>query len=392
MGPGASVWGSGFRPFYLLGTLYAPLVLVGAAAALGGLVTLPATSGTPASWHGHEMIFGFAAALIVGTLLTALPSWAGTPEVRGGPLALLAGLWLAGRLAMWAGPWLPKAVCTAADLALVPALLALLGPAVWRARNRFFRWLVPILLAFAAANAVHHAGLLLHDPALSRLGLEAGVYTVVILFALMGGVLTPIFTGNATGGALPGMDLRLEILAAGSIALLAALDLCGAPPAWVGLAALGCAVVHAVRTARWRGWLVARQPLLSVMHLSFVWLVLAFVLRAVAGLTGLVSPAAWLHVFTVGSLGMMMLGLMTRVALRHTGRPLVVPVPMRFAYAAMFAAVPVRLAAEIHALPVAFLVAALLWVGAFAVFLLLFARALLAPSLPRAVPPRMVGS
>src|SRR6185503_10882651 len=102
-------------------------------------------------------------------------------------------------------------------------------------RNRFFRWLVPILLAFAAANAVHHAGLLQHDPAPSRLGLEAGAYTAVILFALMGGVLTPIFTGKATGGALPGMDMRLEVLAAGSIALLAALDLGGAPPAWVGL-------------------------------------------------------------------------------------------------------------------------------------------------------------
>ena len=392
VGPGAPVWASGFRPFYLLGALYAPLVLVGAAGAFGGLVALPATGATPASWHGHEMIFGFAAALIVGTLLTALPSWAGTPEVRGGTLAFLVGLWLAGRVAMWAGPWLPTAVGTVADLALMPALLALLGPGVWRARNRFFRWLVPILLAFAAANAVHHAGLLLHDPALSRLGLEAGVYTVVILFALMGGLLTPIFTGNATGAALPGMDRRLEILAAGSIVLLAALDLGGAPAAWVGLAALGCAVVHGVRTARWRGWLVARQPLLSVMHLSFAWLVLAFVLRAVAGLTGRVPAAAWLHVFTVGSLGMMMLSLMTRVALRHTGRPLVVPTAMRFAYGAMFFAVPVRLAAEIHPLPMAFLLAALLWAGGFAVFLFLFARALVEPSLARAVPPRMVGS
>ena len=380
MPPAAPLWVSGFRPFYLLGTLYAPLVLVGAAVAFGGWVAVPAT---PALWHGHEMIFGFALALIVGTLLTALPSWAGTPDVRGGSLALLVGLWLTGRVAQWASPWLPQGVSGAADLLLLPALLGVLGPGVWRARNRFFRWLLPILLALAAADAVYHAGLLLHDPALAQLALKASVYTVMILFTLMGGLLTPIFTGNALIGAMPGLNKGLETAAAGSIALLALLDLARAPPAWVGLAALACAAVHAIRTARWRGWRVASQPLLSVMHLSFLWLVVAFVLQAVAGLTGLVPESAWMHVFTIGSLGLMMLGLMTRVALRHTGRALVVPASVRVAYLAMFVAVPLRLAAEVHSIPLALAAAALLWAGAFAVFFSTFARALIASSLPR---------
>jgi uncharacterized protein involved in response to NO len=390
----APVWVSGFRPFYLLGALYAPILVVGASGAFGGMVDLPAIGSTPALWHGHEMIFGFAMAIIIGTLLTALPSWAGTPELRGSALALLAALWLIGRLALWSSPILPKPLTAAADLLLLPALLTLLWPGVWRAPNRLFRWLLPVLLALALANGIYHAGMLRGDLALARLGLRAGVYAVVILFVLKGGVLTPIFTGNALRASGQGeqasFDMRLEAVAACGVALLALLDLAGAPAPWIGSAALACAIVHAVRTARWRGWRVARQPLLSVMHLSFFWLISAFGLKSVAEFTGLVPETAWLHVFTVGSLGLMMLGLMTRVVLRHTGRPLVVPGSLRLAYSILFAAVPIRLAADMPGPWAAWLalMAALLWAGAFSIYFVVFARTLITPSLPRGAPLR----
>lgn len=392
LAPGAPVWVSGFRPFYLLGTLYAPLLVAGAGGALAGLVDLPAMGSTPGLWHGHEMVFGFASAICIGTLLTALPSWAGTREVRGGALALLAALWVIGRIALWTGPLLPSPLAALADLLLMPALLALVGPQVWRAPNRLFRWLLPVLLALMAANVAYHLGILGGDLALAQLGLRAGVYALMILFVLKGGVLTPIFTGNALRlagiGKQAAFRMWLESVAVGSVALLALLDLTGAPARWVGLAALACAVVHAVRAARWRGWLVAGQPLLCVMHLSFAWLVAAFALKALAELTGRVPAAAWLHVFTVGSLGMMMLGLMTRVALRHTGRALIVPRSLGLAYGAMLVAVPIRLAADMHGLG-AWLaaLAALLWAAAFAAFFVRFARTLLAPSLPRTAAP-----
>lgn len=394
--PAAPVWVSAFRPFYLLGALYAPLLLAGGGGALLGLVDLPAVGSTPALWHGHEMIFGFVMAICLGTLLTALPSWAGTPEVRGGGLSLLVALWLAGRVALWISPLVPEAVTALADSLLIPALLALIGPAVWRVPNRLFRWLLPILVTLAAANGIYHAGLLMGAPALATLGLRAGVYAFMVLFALTGGVLTPVFTGNALRlagiGEQAGFRMWLETVATGSIVLLALLDLAGAPARWVGLAALACAIAHAVRTARWRGWLVAGQPLLSLMHLGFAWLVLAFALKAIAELTGAVPETAWLHAFTVGSLGMMMLGLMTRVGLRHTGRPLIVPGPLRLACAAMLAAAPIRLVADMHGLAVwPAALAALLWAGAFAVFFILFARTLIAPSLPRDAAPAAAG-
>ncbi|MCC6879287.1 MAG: NnrS family protein, partial [Rhodocyclaceae bacterium] len=313
---------SAFRPFYFLGTLYAALLTAAWLGAWLGHWDVPSV-GTPLRlWHGHEMLFGFAAAIIAGIVLTALPSWAGTEEIRGGRLALLVLLWLAGRIAFWAAPWLPPPAPAIADLLLFPAIFLMVAPQLARATNRLYLLLLPILLTLAAANAVFHYGILAANAHLAGLGLRGAIYAIIVLFVLKGGVLTPIFTGNALrekgrGDQAP-FNVELEVLAVGVVLLLAALDLAGAPSPWTGLAALACAGVHAVRTARWRGWRLPDVPLVFVMHLGFAWLVFAFLLKAVAELTGLVPEAAWLHAFTVGSLGLMMLGLMTRVALRHT--------------------------------------------------------------------------
>jgi uncharacterized protein involved in response to NO len=143
--------------------------------------------------------------------------------------------------------------------------------------------------------------------------------------------------------------------------------------------------VHAARAARWQGWRLSDVPLVFVMHLGFAWLIFAFALKAVAELSGLVPEVAWVHAFTVGSLGLMMLGLMTRVSLRHTGRPLVVPALMKLAYGMMFAAALLRLAATVHGLgDWAIALAAVLWGLTFLVYLVVFGAMLVRPSLPRA--------
>jgi uncharacterized protein involved in response to NO len=383
---GAPLWSSAFRPFYLLGALHAPLVIAAGAGALSGAMRLPAPL-----WHGHEMLFGFAAAILIGTVLTALPSWAGTPEIRGARLAALAALWLAGRVAFLAAPWLPPWAVAAADALLLPVLIAMVAPQLLRVRNRVYLLLLPVLLALAIAGIAYHAFALAGDGAGASAALRAGAYGVILVFVLLGGILVPIFTGNALRtlgrGDAPRFSMPLEAAATLTVVLLAVLDLAGAPRAAVGAAALACALVHAVRTARWRGWRVSDQPLVAPLHLGFAWLVAAFALRAAADLFGVVPEGAWLHAFTVGALGMMMLGLMNRVVLRHTGRPLDVPRAMRLAYAAMFAAALVRLAATVHGLGVwAITLAAVLWAAPFVVFLALYGPALVRPSLPRTRP------
>lgn len=387
----APVWSSAFRPFFLLGAIYAPLL---AAAWLAGLLGAwqPGGAALPLRlWHGHEMVFGFASAIIAGILLTALPSWAGTEEIRGGRLALLVAIWLAGRIAGWSMPG-PEPVLAAlaalANLTFFPAVLAMVAPQLLRAPKRLYRLLLPVLLALAAAQGACQFGILAARPALAETGLRAALYAVIVLYVLTGGLLTPVFTGNALrekgrGGQAP-FNLGLETLAVAAVLLLAALDLAGARPLWTGAAALACSAVHAVRAARWQGWRVADVPLVLAMHLGFAWLVFAFVLKALADLTGRVPEAAWLHAFTVGALGLMMLGLMTRVSLRHTGRPLGMPQAMRLACGLMFAAALLRLAATVHGLGTpAVAVSVVLWALPFALFLLHFGAALVAPSLPR---------
>lgn len=383
----APLLASGFRPFYLFGALYAPLLAIGGIGAFLGLVDLHRSLG-PALWHGHEMVFGFAIAIIVGTLLTALPSWAGTPELRGASLAWLIVAWLLGRIAFWAAPWLPALAVAFADLLLLPALVACLAPALWRAPNRLYRLLLPILLALVAANLSYHVAVRVGDVPGAERALRAAVWALVVLYTLKGGLLTPIFTGNALRELGRGEQARflipLEALALALLVALATADLAGAPPRVTGALAAACALVHGVRVARWRGWRVADQPLLPAMHLGFVWLLFAFVLKAAADLGGPVPQAAWLHAFTVGALGMMMLGLMTRVSLRHTGRALAVPSLLRAAAVALFTAAALRLAATVYGLgPWAVTLAALLWAAAFVAYLVRFGAVLVAPSMPR---------
>lgn len=381
------LWASAFRPFYFLGALYAPLLVAVWLGAFLGLWNLPSGQLLKLQ-HGHEFIFGFSAAIITGIVLTALPSWAATEEIVGRRLVLLVSLWLCGRIAFWASPWLPALLPAAIDCLLFPAVFLMLAPQLLRAANRLYLLLLPILAALFAANLIFYLGLHTANDAEAWLALRLAIYAIIVLYVLKGGVLTPIFTGNVLRergrGELPPCNMNLEIAAVGALLLLAVLDLAAAPAPWTGGAALACALLHGWRTARWQGWRVADVPLVLVMHLGFAWLVLAFALKAAAELTGAVPEAAWLHAFTVGSLGLMMLGLMTRVSLRHTGRPLQMPTAMMAACAAMFLAAVLRVAAGVGAQHTALIgLSTLLWAGAFVIYLGCYARILLAPSLPR---------
>jgi uncharacterized protein involved in response to NO len=271
---------------------------------------------------------------------------------------------------------------------LWPLLIALLVVPIWRAPNRWYRLLLPILIALAAANLAYHAAVLAGDLPRAQRALRGAVWALVVLYTLKGGVLTPIFTGNALRELGRGEQARflmpLEALALALLVALATADLASAPHLLTGGLAAACAGVHGLRVARWRGWRVADQPLLPAMHLGFAWLVFAFVLKAMAELGAWVPEVAWLHAFTIGALGMMMLGLMTRVSLRHTGRALLAPPLMRAAAGVMFAAAALRVAAATQGLvPWVVALALALWAVAFVAYLARFGAVLFAPSLPR---------
>ncbi|HYL87781.1 MAG TPA: NnrS family protein [Burkholderiales bacterium] len=372
-----SVWASGFRPFFLGAAIYGPLSLV--------LWLLARNAGGPAYaesalWHGHELLFGFAAALVCAILLTAIPSWTGATEIRGAPLAVLAALWLAGRIAMNAGGELPPLLVTVLDCALLPTLALMLFFTIGRARQGLFWWTLPPLITFTAANLVFHLG--------DRYwGLLLGVHSLAFLFTLYGGLFIPAFTrrylqahGERSGAIL----MPLEYATAAVMVAFAVSDLLGVSREWMTGTALLAAAVHAVRFARWRGWRAAGEPMLWPLHLGYAWLIAALLLRAAAELTPSVPHEAWIHAFTLGAYGMLKIGLMPRVALRHTGRPLVVPPAMGAAYFLVFGGALLRLAYSIEGLGEWALAASvLLWGSAFLIFLSLYGPILLRPSLPR---------
>lgn len=355
----------GFRPFFLLAAVAAIAVVARTVSVLHG-VAVPA--GNPFAWHGHEMLFGFVAAVIAGFLLTAMPNWTGTTPVAGAPLAALAALWLLGRTGLWAG-W-PEWWAIAADAAFLPAVALIVSRPLWRggpARH----WLpIAILLLLAAANGLWHAAAWLGQPALTGRALAFATMLVALMIAVMGGRIVPAFTRThlerGGAGARPRAGDWRDPLALGASAVVAAAEYV-APEAAAALA-LVAAAAHALRLHGWCGLRVLRDPLLFVLHVGYAWLAIGYAVRGLA-LLGPQWGGAWaLHGLLVGAIGTMILAMLARVTLGHTGRALRAGLTLTTAFIAIQGAAVVRLL-DFWLGADAWRVAGALWVLAFGLYL-----------------------
>ena len=380
------MWSAGFRPFFLAATLYGPALLgLWYGARLGWW---PSPDPRLPLWalHAHEMLFGFAGALVCGILLTAMPSWTGAAEIRGAPLRLLAALWLLGRVCFLFQRELPAPLVTLTDGALLPVLGLLLAVSVRGARKRLFAWTTLPLGAFAAANFLYYAGVRTGSTGEIERALALAVDALMFLFTLYGGLFVPAFTRRwlrARGIDSKPLSPAVEAATAAAMLAFALADVLHAPPRWVTVTAGAAALIHAWRWARWRGWRAFRDPILRCVHLGYLWLIASFLLRACAG-----TRAAWqdaaIHAFTIGAYSTLKLGLMTRVALKHTGRPVRADRAVRFAYALLPIAALARIGfALAHGPEWLVGAAALLWALAFSIYAFRFAPLLVRPSLPR---------
>jgi uncharacterized protein involved in response to NO len=362
----------GFRPFFLLAGL-AAVALVGIWLALAVGRLPPPTHYGLVDWHSHEMLFGYTAAVIAGFLLTAVRNWSGVDTLTGRSLGALAAVWLAGRLMPWTGA--PGPVIALVDVAFLPLLaLALLGP-LRAGRNRMNLVLPPLLFCMALANVLVHARALGWSDLAATTGIRLMLDLVLALVLLVGGRVMPFFTEMAIDGARPRVRRPVELAGAALIALLAVLHLAGISGIPVALVAGALALVQALRVAGWYQPGVFAVPILAVLYSGFGWLVAGFGLHALAAL-GLFLPSAATHAFTVGAIGVLTLGMMARVALGHTGRP------MRSALAVDVAFVLLNLAALVRVVLSGLWPAGhgtwlnlsgLLWVAAFVLFVVVYA-------------------
>jgi len=380
---GWALLGYGFRPFFLLAALYAPMAVAAWLLVLMGVLPDPAYLGGPLL-HSHEMVFGFAVAGVLGFLTTALPNFGGATPITGRPLATLAAVWLLGRVALWAGDGLPPLLVAAADLALVPLALVLLLRSLPRHPNRRMLVFPALFAAFELANALVHAEALGWTRDTGAAGVTLGINLIAILVAIIGGRIIPSFTANAlraTGAPLLPRSFRaLDAAAIGGTTTVALAMLAVGDGAIVGTVALLAGLANAARLAFWRGAQTIRTPILFVLHVGYGWLAAAQLLRA-AGEFGVFPISAALHALTIGCFGTMMLAVMSRAALGHTGRVLRAHPLTVGAYLLISVAALARIAAAmLPDLQMALLTAAATsWIAAFVLFLAVYAPILLTP-------------
>ena len=381
-----SLFAYGFRPFFV-GAACSGLVLVPWWAADFSFGVSLATDWPPTLWHAHEMLFGFTCAAIAGFLLTAVPSWTGRRGFAGGPLVLMTALWLLGRVLVASSASWPFAAVAAADLAFLPVLAAFLAWPLLRERNRNTPLLL-VLLVLWLCNATFHLGLFRGDVELSRQALLTAVNFALILVTVIGGRITPSFT--ATALRQRGVEGALQAprgMTAATVALMiavAAVDLMQPGGASAGWLALAAAIAQAARLVHWQGWRVLHDPIVWVLHLAHAWLPFGLALKALAILTGVAVATFWLHALTIGVLATMILGVMTRVSLGHTGRPLRVRPLVTLAYLLVSAAAIVRVfGAWLPGFdyPAVIVLSSALWTSAFALFLWVYGPILFTSSI-----------
>lgn len=360
----------GFRPFYVGGALLAALIVpLWVAIFLGWLKLTPASQ--PLIWHAHEMLFGFAVAIIVGFLMTAGKAWTGLATPRGPTLAALALLWLGARVASVTGPY---AVYAVLDMALLPIVAAILVTLLLRARNYRNLPIGLILALLAGANLVFHLAVLGLLNLSAMTPLYAGLALIIMIECVMGGRVIPAFTMAVTPGLKLVAPVWLERVTLGVTGLGLALWVL-APPSVIGLIVLGLASgLQVRRLLAWRFGVTLKRPILWILHAAYAWIPVGLALLALAQL-GWVPVSAGVHALAVGATGGLIIGMITRTARGHTGRLLVVSGPEVLAYALVMTAALLRvfLPLLVPALYASALIAtATLWSAAFLIYLWIY--------------------
>ena len=332
-----------FRPFFLLASLFSIFALLFWSAILSGHISVN-TYGGALWWHMHEMLFGFVAAIIAGFLLTAVQNWTKVRTLHGKGLMLLLSIWIIARVLFFFPGSIPDWLIASVDIAFLPlAALALAYPIVkaklWR--NLMF---VPVLLLMSTANVFMHISAITHDSALMSQAASAMVFLVTFVMCLMGGRVFPMFTANGT--QTPRVDVLawLEKLAIIStlFAVLVGSGLVELPAIISAIIFFIASAAHAVRVLRWKIWVTFKTPLVWPLHLSYWCIALGLLLYGLSMVTNWVSHSQAVHTLTVGAMATMILAMISRVSLGHTGRTIVVGKTMTIAFMAIFSAFIIR--------------------------------------------------
>ena len=373
----------GFRPFFFAGAAWALLALIAWLLSLSGAAELP-TAMDALAWHRHEMLFGFVGAVIAGFLLTAIPNWTGRLPIAGPPLAAFAGQWVAARLAVFLSGEVGIVAAAVLDVGFLLVLAAIAGQEVLAAKNRNVP-VVGIVLLLALASALDHAGMAgaMED---TGAGVRLAIGMITVLISLIGGRIVPSFTRNwlAKRGVKEGLPTQ-----PGRFDLVCVAVTFAASLAWVlfpshavtaGLL-LAAGALQLVRLARWKGHRTLADRLVLMLHVAFLWVPVGLLMLGASILDPSFPQSAAVHALTAGAMAGMILAVMTRATLGHTGRELKADGATQAIYALITLGAITRVAAPLLAERYTELMrgSALLWIAAFGLFLLSYGPILFGP-------------
>lgn len=316
------LFSAGFRVFFPLAALSAVFLLSYWVLLVTGMADYLPSHFSPVSWHQHEMIFGTVVAVIIGFLYTAVPNWTGQPTPTGRRLALLALLWILGRLTVFFSSMLPVWLPMLVDGIFLPlAILGIVGALV-KVGNKRNYFLPVMLMLFAALNITSHLAVIGWVDFEERLLFLPATLFIVFLMNVIGGRIIPSFTRNKYPNIVISTPAALLPLSALSIFGLAVAILVNAGGIIIGGIAAAACLLTLMRSLSWKGWKVAHDPMLFILHLGYFWIPVGFFLIAYGSFTGYVPLNHAMHAFTVGAVGSLTLGVMSRATLGHSGLPL----------------------------------------------------------------------
>lgn len=374
------IWALGFRPFFLLAGLAAVLLLGHWETLLNLTDFAPPSYYGPIGWHSHEMLFGFTTAVIAGFLLTAVRNWTGMTTLNGRWLAYLALLWLAARIAPFV-PYMPDMFIGFLDLLFLPLLALAIHRPILQAHSRGNYWIAPLLLMMFVANGLVHLNQLVITLNTQGIGIRWMLNSIILLLLIISGRILPFFTERAIPGARPQTDRRLERLCIGGWGLLMFVEIFAQDGLAAGLLSLILAALCGTRLWKWQHRQLWNIPMLWILYLGHGWIIIGLLLKGAAA-GGWISPNLAIHALTLGVVGTFTLGMMSRVTLGHTGRPIEADRLTVFSFglislAALLRVLAPALAPAHYNLWIA--ISGLCWVLAFSLFLVVYAPMLWAP-------------
>ena len=346
---GPAIFSLGFRPFFFGAALWAALAMTLWIMVVAAEVDLPSRF-SPVDWHLHEFVFGYTTAVIAGFLMTAVPNWTGRMPVMGWPVAALAALWLAGRLAILFSAYLPVLVAPIVDVSFLVALGLVIGREIIAGKNWRNLKVFIILILILAANVLFHVEAAT-TAGFDGYGIRMAVAMIVFLIILVGGRIIPSFTRNWLARRPPGrlptafnnFDKAVMVLSAVALALWVVLPESLATRPLAAIAALA----HFARLVRWAGWRTGAEPLLAVLHIGYLFIPTGFLMLSLGEwMPGWTRASQIPHAWTAGAIGVVTLAMLTRTSLGHSGRPLTATKAVTAIYAFVITSVLARLLAE----------------------------------------------